>query len=240
VSRPEPPRPKKRRRSAVRQLGRWLLIGLFVGLILSWLLVLPLRWINPPTTAFLLQDDIAQQALFYDWLAWEDIGGAAPLAVVAAEDQKFATHFGFDFTSIRRSLEASADGAALRGASTITQQTAKNLYLWPGRNFLRKGIEAYFTLLLETALGKRRILEIYLNIIEFGPGIFGVSAASKTFFGKSPDALTDAEAALLAAVLPNPRVLLVAGPSDYVRQRQRWIIGQMDRLRREGWIDSLQ
>jgi monofunctional biosynthetic peptidoglycan transglycosylase len=238
--RPSKPPKRKRRRTTARRLGRWLVIGVLLGLTISVLLVLPLRWINPPTTAFVLQDSAAQNVLFYDWAAWENIGTAGPLAVVAAEDQRFATHFGFDINSIRQSLEARADGATLRGASTITQQTAKNLYLWPGRNFLRKGIEAYFTVLIETALSKQRILEIYLNIIEFGPGIFGISAASNTYFGKSPDALTDTEAALLAAVLPNPKALHVNDPSDYVRDRQRWIDSQMQRLRREDWITLVQ
>jgi monofunctional biosynthetic peptidoglycan transglycosylase len=202
--------------------------------------VLPLRWIDPPATAFMLQDDSRRETILYEWSAWSDIGVASPLAVVAAEDQKFNSHFGFDLKSIRQSVEEHADGASLRGASTITQQVAKNLYLWSGRNLIRKGIEAYFTVLLEVALSKKRILEIYLNIAEFGPGIYGVRAASETYFGKAPNELIDAEAALLAAVLPNPKRLHVGNPSAYVRQRQSWVMQQMQRLRRERWINSLQ
>ena len=206
---------------------------------LSWLVVLPLRWIDPPTTAFMLQDDSGRDTLLHEWSAWADIGIIPPIAVVAAEDQKFADHFGFDLDSIRESVEDYADGESLRGASTITQQVAKNLYLWSGRSFFRKGIEAYFTVLIEATLSKQRILEIYLNIAEFGPGVYGVRAASKTYFGKAPNELNDSEAALLAAVLPNPKQLNAENPSAYVQGRQSWIVKQMQRLRREHWIASL-
>lgn len=203
-------------------------------------MVVPLRWINPPTTAFILQDEYRQELLLNGWSTWADIGGASAIAVVAAEDQRFANHFGFDFRSIQQSIENRTDGTSLRGASTITQQVAKNLYLWPGRSFLRKGIEAYFTILIEATLSKKRILEIYLNIAEFGPGIYGVGAASKTYFEKPPSELTIADAALLAAVLPNPKQLNIENPSPYVLERQGWIIEQMQRLQREGWITLLQ
>ena len=175
----------------------------------------------------------------HEWSAWTDIGIIPPVAVVAAEDQKFADHFGFDLDSIRQSVENYADGESLRGASTITQQVAKNLYLWSGRSFFRKGIEAYFTVLIEATLSKQRILEIYLNIAEFGPGVYGVRAASKRYFGKAPNELNDSEAALLAAVLPNPKQLHAENPSAYVQGRQSWIVKQMQRLRREHWIASL-
>ena len=202
-------------------------------------MVLPLRWIDPPTTAFMLQDDSGRDTLLHEWSAWTDIGIIPPVAVVAAEDQKFADHSGFDLNSIRQSVEDYADGESLRGASTITQQVAKNLYLWSGRSFFRKGIEAYFTVLIEATLSKQRILEIHLNIAEFGPGVYGVRAASKRYFGKAPNELTDSEAALLAAVLPNPKQLHAETPSAYVLGRQSWIVSQMQRLRREQWIASL-
>ncbi len=202
-------------------------------------MVLPLRWIDPPTTAFMLQDDSGRDTLLHEWSAWTDIGIIPPVAVVAAEDQKFADHFGFDLDSIRQSVEDYADGESLRGASTITQQVAKNLYLWSGRSLFRKGIEAYFTVLIEATLSKQRILEIYLNIAEFGPGVYGVRAASKRYFGKAPNELNDSEAALLAAVLPNPKQLHAENPSAYVQGRQSWIVKQMQRLRREHWIASL-
>ncbi len=203
-------------------------------------MVLPFRWVNPPTTAFMLQDNSGRQPVFYEWHPWREIGIAPPLAVVASEDQKFASHFGFDVKSIRESVEDYNDGAPLRGASTITQQVAKNLYLWSGKSFLRKGIEAYFTVLIEVTLSKKRILEIYLNIAELGPGIYGVGPASEVYFGKSPIELSDAEAALFAAVLPNPNQLQADHPTPYVRERQNWILKHMRRLRREQWLSLLE
>lgn len=202
-------------------------------------MTLPLRWLDPATTAFMLRDGSGRDPLLHEWRDWNRLGSAVALAVVAAEDQRFGHHFGLDLDSIRDSIEQSQQRGTLRGASTISQQVAKNLYLWPGRSFVRKGLEAYFTLLLELFLPKKRILEIYLNIAEFGPGIYGVAAASGHYFGKPPSRLYDAEAALLAAVLPNPVALRVAEPSDYVRERQAWILGQMQRLRREGWLTLL-
>jgi len=185
----------------------------------------------------MLQDNSGRIPVLYEWLDWVDLLGPAPLAVVASEDQKFAHHFGFDLKSIQISVKDFAEGEPLRGASTISQQVAKNMYLWPGKSFLRKGIEAYFTLLIEASWPKRRVLEIYLNIAEFGPGIYGIGAASKVYFGKTPRDLSDADAALLAAVLPNPNRLRADRPSAYVRERQRWILQHVRRLDRERWID---
>lgn len=214
-------------------------MGVLSLVIASIGLVLPLRWLSPATSAFMLRDRSGMEPVMYQWTAWAELGTAPALAVVAAEDQKFADHSGFDLESIRDSLEEFGSGERLRGASTISQQVAKNLYLWPGRSFLRKGLEAYFTLLLELCLPKRRILEIYLNIAEFGPGVYGVPAASRHFFAKAPARISDREAALLAAVLPNPRRLQVARPSAYVRERQRWILDHLRRLRREAWLVRL-
>lgn len=234
--RPRRRRKTKKKNGLLKHLRRWLLVFGSLVFILSVLMVSPFRWIDPPTTAFMLQDNSGRIPVLYEWVAWRDAGVATPIAVVASEDQKFADHFGFDVKSIRDSVEDFSDGGSLRGASTITQQVAKNMYLWSGKSFLRKGIEAYFTVLIEATWSKKRILETYVNIAEFGPGIYGVGAASKTFFGKSPVDLSDAEAALLAAVLPNPKQLRVDNPTPYVRERQSWIIKQMQRLRREQWI----
>lgn len=195
------------------------------------MLVLPFRWINPPTTAFILADE--HDTVRRHWVSWEEISDSLALAVIASEDQRFFDHAGIDFESIKKSVEESRRGEGLRGASTITQQVAKNLYLWRDRSFVRKGIEAYLALLVDFAWPKRRILEVYLNIAEFGPGIYGVGAASEVYFGKIASGVNDTEAAQLAAVLPNPIRLNAGNPSDYVRERQRWIIGQMQRLRRE-------
>ena len=218
---------------------RWLKGAAWAFLLLvvaSVAVTLPLRWLDPPTTAFMVADDSGRIPVLQEWVDWSGLGSAAPLAVVAAEDQRFADHFGFDVESITRSIQAAEGGGRLRGASTITQQLAKNLYLWNGRSFVRKGLEAWLTFYLELCLPKRRILELYLNAIELGPGIYGVGAGSEHFFGKAPAALSDREAALLAAVLPNPNRLRVDQPSSYVRERQRWIGEQLARLRREDWL----
>lgn len=222
----------------LKRLARVLGLTTSIVFLLSWGLVLPLRWIDPPTSAFMLQDSSGREPLAFQWASWSNISSSAPLAVVASEDQKFADHFGFDVESIKDSIDDYGGGGSLRGASTITQQLAKNLYLWSGRSFIRKGIEAYFTLLIELSLPKRRILEIYLNIVELGPGVYGVGAASELNFGKPPASLTDTEAALFAAVLPNPKRLQISRPSDYLRERQRWIVTQIQRLRRERWMAS--
>ncbi len=199
--------------------------------------VVVLRWVPPPTTAFMLQ----RQALAlmnphqtykvrYDWTGWDSISPHAAQAVIAAEDQNFPVHWGFDPRSIAQAWEERREGKRIRGASTISQQVAKNLFLWPGKSFVRKGIEAYFTVLIEAIWPKRRILEVYLNIAEFGRGIFGIAAAGKTFFGTTPARLTRPQAALLAAALPNPRNLRVDRPSPYMRARAAWILNQMNRL----------
>ena len=228
----------KRKTRWARKAFKWTasLLGVLVGI--SILLVLPLRWFDPATTAFILRDDT--NPIRHEWVNWSEMSSAMPLAVVASEDQRFADHYGIDLQSIRKSFDEAEDGGRLRGASTITQQLAKNLYLSSSRSFVRKGIEAWFAILLETCLGKKRILEIYTNIVELGPGIYGVGAASQVYFNKSPAALTDAEAALFAAVLPNPTRLRVDTPSPYVRKRQGWILSQMQRLRRERWLLHLE
>jgi len=231
---------RKRRKKRGRRWRPWLLFALATPVVVSVALTLPIRWLNPATTSFILRDDSGRIPVFQEWRGWEQLGSAAALAVVASEDQRFTDHIGIDFRAIRQSLAHAEDGGDLRGASTISQQLTKNLYLWPGRSFLRKGLEAWLTLNLELFLPKRRILEVYLNVAEFGPGIYGIPAASSYFFGKAPTNLSDREAALLAAVLPNPARLQADRPSRYVRERQSWILGQMRRLRREGWLNTLE
>jgi monofunctional biosynthetic peptidoglycan transglycosylase len=164
------------------------------------------------------------------WVPWNQVSPWVPLAMVAGEDQKFPYHHGFDFDSIHNAIDAADDGKRLRGASTISQQTAKNLFLWNGRSFVRKGLEAYFTVLIELTWPKQRILEVYMNIVELGDGIYGVGAASETYFHGVPARLGPAQAARLAAVLPNPRRLHADRPSDYVLHRASWIEQQMQQL----------
>jgi monofunctional biosynthetic peptidoglycan transglycosylase len=171
-----------------------------------------------------------RRAVEHEWVAWPDLSPNVALAVIASEDQRFFAHRGFDLDAIADAIGTFRSGGRLRGASTISQQVAKNLFLWPGRSLLRKGLEAYFTVLIELSWPKRRILEVYLNIAELGPGVYGVGAASHRFFAKHPRTLAAEEAALLAAVLPNPRRLNAQSPSRYVRQRQRWILRQMRQL----------
>jgi monofunctional biosynthetic peptidoglycan transglycosylase len=219
----------------VRRAGRIILLvlaGLFAFLVL---MVVALRWVNPPVTAFMLQQATAAERV-YEWVPLGQINESALLAVIAAEDQRFTEHRGIDFDSIGKAIAGEDRKGSLRGASTITQQLVKNLFLWPGRNIVRKGIEAVLSVLVDALLPKRRILELYLNVVEFGPGIYGVGAASRVYYGKLPAQLSYPDAALLAAVLPNPKQLKVAEPSAYVRERQAWILGQMGRLQREGIV----
>jgi len=230
---------RKKKRKFRWRLLKWMMVVLAIAVCMSVALVLPLRWVSPPTSSFMLQDDSGRIPVYYEWTDWDRLGTSTALAVVASEDQKFAQHFGLDVGSIADSIEDAEDGGRMRGASTISQQVAKNLYLWPGRSLVRKGIEAYLAVMLEICLPKRRILEIYLNIAEFGPGIYGVAPASEHFFGKEASTLSDREAALLAAVLPNPIAYHAGNPSEYLRERQQWIITQMARLRREQWLQLL-
>ena len=164
------------------------------------------------------------------WVPGTEISPHVALAVVAAEDQRFPDHWGLDPEAIGDALEEGRQGGRKRGASTITQQVAKNLFLWPGHSYVRKALEAGLALSLEALWSKERILEVYLNIAEFGDGVFGVEAASRRFFGKPASGLTREESALLAAVLPSPRRFRVDRPSAYVRTRQAWILKQMDQL----------
>ena len=218
------------------RLRRACLLLLAVAFAAPLATVLLLRWAPPPTTAFMLRDSQSAVGagapwwLPYGWTDWEGIAPHAALAVIAAEDQKFLDHNGFDVEAIRMALGDALQGGRLRGASTISQQTAKNLFLWPGRSLFRKGLEAYLTVLIEVCWSKRRIVEVYLNVAEFGTGVFGVTAASERFFDKRPHELNADDAALLAAVLPYPSGWRVEDPSPRVRERQRWILGQMTRL----------
>jgi monofunctional biosynthetic peptidoglycan transglycosylase len=227
-------------------LKRAVLLMLLVLVVLPVLVVLGMRWLHPPTSAFMLRYRVETllnrkvPPLRQKWVDWAAISPSLPLAAVAAEDQKFPTHRGFDLESISEAMERNAKGGRhIRGASTISQQVAKNLFLWSGRSYLRKGLEAYFTVLLELLWPKQRILEVYVNIAEFGEGVYGAQAAAEAFFRKGPARLSSGEAALLAAVLPNPKRLRVERPSAYVRERQEWILGQMGQLG-SGYVKGLQ
>ncbi len=222
-----------RRRRPWRALWWW---GVACAL-LSIAPVALLRMVNPPLTALMIGEwwD-AQRAgtqgfrLEQDWQPLHRLSPFAAAAVIAAEDQKFFTHHGFDFEAIRAVLAARDAGQPLRGASTLSQQVAKNLFLWRGRQWLRKGLEAWLTVWIEVLWSKERILEVYLNIAQFGPGRYGVGAASRAYFGHAAATLSADEAALLAGVLPNPVRYRVNDPGPWLRQRQAWILRQMRQL----------
>jgi monofunctional biosynthetic peptidoglycan transglycosylase len=232
----------RRKRSRLRQAIVAVAAALGVLLAASVLATLLLRWIPPFCSALMVERHVSailggrKYSATYEWVRWSRIAPAAPLAVIAAEDQRFAEHNGFDMESIQDALEDQQRGRRLRGASTISQQVAKNMFLWPGRSWVRKGLEAYFTVLIETLWPKRRILEVYLNVAEMGDGIFGIEAASQRYFRKPASRLTPDEAALLAAVLPNPHRLRASRPSAFVQERREWVRRQMDQLGGVGYI----
>jgi monofunctional biosynthetic peptidoglycan transglycosylase len=232
-------------------LAGWLLKWLAL-LALAWLLltvtpVLLLRWLRPLTSAFMLQAQAqawgAQDRTYhtdFQWVSLEQISTYAAVAVIASEDQQFPFHAGFDFDSIRDAVRESERGKRLRGASTISQQVAKNLFLWNGRSFVRKALEAYFTVLIEALWPKERILEMYLNVAQFGNGSYGVQAAAHRFWHKPALRLSSSEAALLAAVLPNPLRLHAERPSRYLLQRRDWILGQMRGLGGAAYLRAVE
>jgi monofunctional glycosyltransferase len=228
---------------------KWIAIAILSCVVLSVLAVATLRWVNPPTSAFMLENRLTALSdgdhayrTDYEWVDLENISPHAAIAVVASEDQQFPFHAGFDLNSIRESVRASEKGKKkhVRGASTISQQVAKNLFLWNGYSFIRKGLEAYLTVIMELTWPKERILEVYLNIAEFGRGIYGVQAASVRFFHKPASHLSSSEAATLAAVLPNPIRMHADKPSAYVSERREQILGQMRALGGASYLQALE
>lgn len=212
----------------------WAAVG---WILLCAILVVPLRWVDPPFGAFMLESRIKawydrdpEYVFRHRWVDLRRISPNLALAVVASEDQKFPVHWGFDVAAIEKAYELNQHSHHIRGASTISQQTAKNLFLWGGRSYFRKALEAYFTVWIESCWPKRRILEVYLNFAEFGQGTYGAEAASRRFFHEPAARLTRDQAALLAAVLPNPERYRVAAPSRYIERRRAWILGQMQAL----------
>ncbi|WP_296060262.1 monofunctional biosynthetic peptidoglycan transglycosylase [uncultured Amphritea sp.] len=221
-------------------IRKWPLRMLLALLLFPVLLVLALRFIDPAVWMWQIQRDLNPPKGYpadslHNWVPLEQISPAMQLAVIASEDQKFPLHWGLDLESIADALSDNENGGRVRGASTLSQQTAKNLFLWPAKSYLRKGLEAGLTVLMETLWNKSRILEVYLNIVEFGPGIYGVEAASQAYFHKSAKHLSTIEAARLAAVLPNPYRMSVTRPSNYVWQRIQWITHQMRLLGPDHW-----
>lgn len=231
-----PPRPRRR---WLRRLA-WLPVVLVAITILQ---VLVLRFLDPPTSAFMVWrqlDGLGETGfeLHYDWRDYDQIASSLPISLVAAEDQKFPQHNGFDLEAIDKAIERNARGGRVRGASTISQQVAKNLFLWSGGGYFRKGLEAWYTLLIEATWSKRRILEVYANIAEFGDGVYGAEAAAREFFGKPASRLTPAESARLAAVLPHPKKYNARHPGPYVQRRAAWIQRNARQLGGPAYLDA--
>ena len=202
--------------------------------------MLSLRWLDPPTSSYILRyEHAAKRTAKHEWVDFENIAWSMPLAAISAEDQRFASHWGFDWRQIRKALEENRSRNLPRGASTITQQTIKNLFLWPGRSYVRKGLEAWLTLWMELLVPKKRIMEIYLNIAQFGKSVFGVQAASKHYFGTRAKWLNPRQSRLLAASLPTPSSSNPAKPSEYLRARDASLKVQMQKLGGKRVIDKL-
>jgi monofunctional biosynthetic peptidoglycan transglycosylase len=204
----------------------------FAFLLITIFWVVLYAHVNPPITSFMLYQYVTTDisSIQKDWHELEDISPYAAVAVIASEDQKFLEHHGFDVDAIQDALEDNRNSKRVRGASTISQQLAKNLFLIPTKSFVRKGFEAYFTVLIELIWSKRRIMEVYLNVVEMGKGVYGVPEASKQFFKKNPKQLSEAQAALIATALPNPKRYSLKRPSAYMYKRQLWVQRQMRNL----------
>ncbi len=235
----------KRRRGPARRALRGLLLAALAWAGVTVAAVVALRWIDPPFTTFMATDRISHllddsYEFRHEWREWGQISKHAAMAVVAAEDQKFPQHHGFDFKQIDKALADAERGRRVRGASTISQQVARNIFLWRGQSWFRKGLEAGITVLIELCWSKQRILEVYLNVAEFGRGTYGVQAASRRYFHKDATRLNRSEAALLAAVLPAPTRFKVQAPSAYVKRRQAWIQRQMTALGGTSYLAQLR
>lgn len=203
------------------------------GALAFWTVVITASWAallgiaDPPVTYAMIDQRIEQGGIRRANRSLEEVARALPLAIISSEDQRFMTHGGFSWEQIRKAMERNRKGRRIKGASTISQQTAKNVFLWPGRTWVRKGLEAWFTVLIEALWTKERILEVYLNVAEMGKGVFGAEAAAQHCFGKTVARLSPAEAALIAATLPAPRRFNCRAPSGYVQGRQQWVLRQM-------------
>ncbi len=224
--------------------------SIFLVKLLLLLIIISIAWVtlykfvNPPTTPLIVMQYFEgkdqKSLLISDWKDYDEISDYMKIAVIAAEDQTFAHHDGFDLRAIEDAIDDRLEGSRLRGASTITQQTAKNVFLWPERSWLRKLVEAYFTVLLDNIWDKKRTLEVYLNVIETGDGIYGVDEAAQTYFGRSAKNLDLVDSALIAAILPNPKVMSAVKPSEYVLSRELWIREQVGILGGTSYLKKIE
>lgn len=237
-ARARPRQGRQRRPQRRRRWRRWLLIAVLLPVLGPLLLAGLYRFVPPPATPLMLVRAIQGHGIEQEWVRLDAVSPHVIAAVIASEDNLFCSHEGFDWTAMRQAFDAYERGGRLRGASTISMQTAKNLFLWPGRSWLRKALEAYFTLYLETLWPKARILEVYLNIAEWGDGIYGIGAAARHHFGRPASLLSRHEAALLAVVLPNPLEWSPAAPTDYIRRRASIIESRMAQI--ESLLDCVR
>ena len=206
----------------------WKSILWFLGLSILWVVIY--KWVPVPYTPLMAIRSLEAEGDFetkHDWVPMEEISKELQLAVISAEDQNFLNHNGFDYEAIQKAYKNNQKGRRIKGGSTISQQTAKNVFLWPNRSWLRKGLETYFTFLIETLWSKERILEVYLNSIEMGNGVYGAEAASQYWFKKSAKKLTRYQAASIAVILPNPRKYKASNSSNYIENRKQWLVRQM-------------
>lgn len=224
----------------VRRLLRNLLLALFLVLVAGPVVAVILyRFIPPPVTPLMVIRAVEGRGLDHRWRSMDKISPTLPRALIAAEDAKFCEHRGFDFEALQKAYENNESGRKIRGGSTISQQTAKNVFLWPGRSYVRKGLEAWFTVLIETFWGKKRIMEVYMNSIEYGSGIYGAEAAAQRYFGVSAAKLNQAQSARLAAILPSPLKWKVIKPGKHVAKRSKKIGKASGAVRRDGLADCL-
>jgi monofunctional biosynthetic peptidoglycan transglycosylase len=227
------------------KLLRLIIYSITAFIVSTVLVTVMFKWVNPASTAFIslksgepafmLSNELPRQK----WVSINEISRNMPLAIIASEDQLFFDHFGFDFDQIEKAMKSNAKRKRQRGASTISQQVAKNMFLFPGKSLFRKGMEAYFTLLIELVWGKKRILEVYMNIAELGEDVYGVEAAARLYFNKSASAITPGEAALLTAILPSPVKRSVLRPSAYLLGRKETIMQQMELIGGTGYIKEM-
>lgn len=202
--------------------------------------IIILKWVNPPITLTQLASWVAGNGLKRDYVSWEDLSYTIKLAAISSEDQLFPDHSGFDWKSIEKAIKYNERKPnRIKGASTISQQVAKNVFLWQGRSWLRKGLEIYFTKMIEWIWGKKRILHVYLNVIEMGKGIFGAEAAARNYFKKPAAKLTRKQAAMIAASLPNPKKYSVTPLSNYVAKRRGWVLRQMSFIEKDQDVQAV-
>lgn len=224
----------KKDRTLLQRIGRFIWRTFLILFIAQLIYIIALKWINPPITLTQLSSWISGDGLKRDYVDYDEMSYNIKLAVISSEDQLFPDHDGFDWKSIEKAMKYNKKKPGrIRGASTISQQVAKNVFLWQGRDWIRKGLEVYFTKMIEWIWGKRRILEMYLNVIEMGKGVYGIEAASKTYFNKPAKKLSRQQAAMIAACLPNPKKYTVKPPSSYVVVKSGWILRQMNNLERD-------